>query len=167
MQICHVHSFQHTLPYEWLSVLLCHEEYSVFLKVNGAIAGHHLAIILQSSDLDLRVFGWNQILQAQYCRYLLRCTMCRLNLHKRHPYQCQVLSNTLSMSHVPTQQSVIALEKLQYEHGCLKLVSCESVLDVIMYHNLAGSCRCIADPMNTKTYLILPVKEKWAVLFLL
>lgn len=65
MQVCHIHSLQHTLPYEWLSVLLCHEEYSVFLKVNGAIAGHHLTIILQCPDLDLRVFGWNQILQSQ------------------------------------------------------------------------------------------------------
>lgn len=31
-------------------------------------------------------------------------------------YQCQVLPNTLSMSHVATQQSVIALEKLQHQH---------------------------------------------------
>ena len=65
MQVCHIHSFQHTLPYEWLSVLLCHEENSIFLKMNGPIAGHHFTIILQCSDLDLRVLGWNQILQVQ------------------------------------------------------------------------------------------------------
>ena len=33
-------------------------------------------------------------------------------------YQCQVLPNTLSMSHIPTQQPIIALEKLQSQHAC-------------------------------------------------
>jgi len=47
---------------EWLGVLLGHEEDSVLLEVDGAIAGHHFSIVLERSDLDFRVFGRNQIL---------------------------------------------------------------------------------------------------------
>jgi len=47
---------------EGLCILLGHEEDSILLEVDGAIAGHHFSIVLERSDLDFRVFGRNQIL---------------------------------------------------------------------------------------------------------
>ncbi len=50
---------------EGLGVLLGHEEDSILLEVDGAIAGYHFSIVLERSDLDFRVFGGNQILQIR------------------------------------------------------------------------------------------------------
>lgn len=49
---------------EGLSILLGHEEDSILLEVDGAIAGYHFSVVLESSDLDFRVFGRNQILHV-------------------------------------------------------------------------------------------------------
>lgn len=64
MQVSHIHSLQYSLPDQGLSILLCHEKHSILLAMDGAIAGNHLTIVLQSSDLNLWVFGRNQVLQA-------------------------------------------------------------------------------------------------------
>jgi len=52
------------MSYERLSVLLCHEEDCILLKVDSTIAGNHLPIVFQSPDLNLWVLGWDQILQS-------------------------------------------------------------------------------------------------------
>lgn len=64
MQVSHVHPFQYTVSDERLSIFLSHEEDSILLKVNGAIASHHFSVILQRSHLDFWVFWRYQILQV-------------------------------------------------------------------------------------------------------
>lgn len=53
---------------EWLGILLGHEEDSILLEMDGAIAGYHFTIVFESFDLDFRIFGRNQILQIRSCQ---------------------------------------------------------------------------------------------------
>ena len=64
MQVSHIHPLQYSLPDQRFSIFLRHEKHSILLTMDGAIAGYHLTIVLQSSDLNLWVFRGNKVLQA-------------------------------------------------------------------------------------------------------